>query len=376
MDITVKYKKGRADLIFGKDPAKRVYFQCAHPDHRAPVVWDFAAFAAQVIAQNFETDVTLHAAVTQTATQNCGYLSEFHRMARNEDTAYRVRPTTIVPDQPATGDIKALCLSTGIDSTYALVSKQAEIEFTHAMVVHGADYRPSHKVGFQTLLNRVTAMSDIAGLKPVVVKTNLRRIGFDWRMHHIGQLAACMHFLGPQFSDVAFAADKTIAQDLIRFPWGNNFAIGTHVGSGTNTTHYIGKDTTRYHKVKAIQKDARFLNHIGVCAAQKEQGGNCGVCSKCVMTRVAFECGGMPCPPIFKAMPDLAKQITALSKQRSVVKSRGAPIRAGEMLPYITDPELRAAVIAFRDASLQTQRPYAIANLFYALRKRLGMVRD
>ncbi|MFT4962375.1 MAG: hypothetical protein ACI92Z_003472 [Paracoccaceae bacterium] len=58
------------------------------------------------------------------------------------------------------------------------------------MVVHGADYRLGKKNGFDGLYARGKTICEKADLEPIVVKTNLRDIGFNWGMHHIAQLAA------------------------------------------------------------------------------------------------------------------------------------------------------------------------------------------
>lgn len=285
--------------------------------------------------------------MTQRALDNCRALSEFSRTAFGREQAFEVHSETVIDAPLLKGSFASHCISTGIDSTYALIKGVQDVTFTHGLVVHGADYRLQHTTGFESLFSRVKALCAKAGLEPIVVKTDMRKIGFNWGMHHIAQLAACMHFLGPKFTDVAFAADNTINQDMKRFPWGNNFFIGSHTSGGQTRAHYVGYEADRYAKIKAIQNDGRYLDELGVCFLDKELGGNCGKCPKCVMTRIAFECEGDTGPAIFREHPPLAEFIDNIKVGSDKSAARGIAVRSNELIPHVTDPDVRAALKRF-----------------------------
>lgn len=185
IDVFVQYEAGRATLEFIVNKKEwSVFFECQHRDHAEPAVYDFAAFACVIVADRFSEDVKLHAPVTQVALNNCRELANFLRITRGVHKSYEVHCDEIVCPEPASGQFKSLCISTGVDSTYVLVTEKENHQFTHGLVVHGADYPVTETEGFNALLGRVEKMCGKAGLEPIVVATNLRQIKYDWGMLH------------------------------------------------------------------------------------------------------------------------------------------------------------------------------------------------
>ena len=357
IDVFVKYEEGCASIHFTAGKEWVVFFKCDHPDHTAPIVYDFAAFACVAIADRFRQNVKLHAPVTQKALENCRKLTAFYmRMGPGEDT-FEVTSDEIVTEQVPQGHLSSLCVSTGVDSTYVLITEKERLKFTHGLVVHGADYFIEQTDGFNALLKRVKIMCGKAGLEPIVVTTNFREIGLDWEKLHVVQLAACMHFLGPKFSDVTYAADYSIAEDMLRpAPAANNYFIGSCLSGGQVQAHYAGHAVSRYEKVKALQDNGIFIEDIGVCYSNSTLGWNCGSCWKCIYTRIAMENNGDKCPNIFHTMPDIVSRIDTVKIGKSKPTRIGMQQRATELISYVSDPAIKEALIRLRKRAVKPAR--------------------
>ncbi|WP_039017051.1 hypothetical protein [Halocynthiibacter namhaensis] len=196
-----------------------------------------------------------------------------------------------------------------------------------------------------------------AGLEPIVVATNLKEIGFDWEKLHIAQLAACMHFLGPKFSDVTYSADYSLAEDILRpTAWGNNYYVGTCISGGQVQAHYAGHEVSRYEKVKSIQKNGAFLDDIGVCYLDSTFGWNCGDCWKCIQTRIAMENDGDKVPNIFRKKPEIVSNIDATKIGKSTPAAIGMQQRTTELISYVDDPAIKEALIRLRKRAAKPAR--------------------
>ena len=350
IDVYVKYEEGRATLNFtAKKKEWALFFECDHPDHIAPVVYDFAAFACLTIADRFKQNVKLHAPVTPEALENCRALASFYMRMGPNDEIFEVTSDEIVTEYPSQGHLSSLCVSTGVDSTYALITEKERLKFTHGLVVHGADYAIDQIDGFNALLKRVQTMCGEAALEPIVVATNLREIGFNWEKLHVALLAACMHFLGPKFSNVTYSADNSIAEDMLRPKvWGNNYFVGTHISGGQTNAHYVGYEVSRYAKVKTIQRNGTFLDNIGVCYSNSTSGWNCGSCWKCIHTRIAMGNNGDKIPNIFHAMPDIVTSLDVIKIGKGKPAAIGIQLRLNEIISYVSNPAIKEAVIRLR----------------------------
>ncbi len=133
------------------------------------------------------------------------------------------------------------------------------------------------------------AIAADAGRRAVILRTSIRRHPLirrlDWDREHGSVLAAAGH-----------ALTGTIGSLLIPASWGTHWTAGwgSHWDSdplwSSDRLRVIHDDASleRWDKVPSLADDPLFFEHLRVCWENRVPEGNCGVCEKCVRTRVVF----------------------------------------------------------------------------------------
>jgi hypothetical protein len=108
----------------------------------------------------------------------------------------------VIEDRPSARTESIICLSGGVDSTFASMIRQDD--FKYATFVRGADYPLSATEILDGLADRVRRTSEELGLTPIIVDSNLKDYVSDYGLQHTGILAACLYFTRSKFESAGW----------------------------------------------------------------------------------------------------------------------------------------------------------------------------
>lgn len=213
--------------------------------------------------------------------------------------------------------------SGGVDSTYSLLKRSHENKTQDLLTVHGMDYKFNNDDRFQKFLSKTNIFANHVSNKRIIVRTDAydlyQKYNCNPKSGHITHIFALAGsaFLHAGYSKYLIAADYTLAQQFIVSPWGSNSATNPLFRSNVRKLITLDDDIRRSEKLPLITKDDAALASITFCVDKRSRPENCGVCSKCIRTKVMFQakCGFVPL--IFKdlSIPDNWFKLMNLRKQ-------------------------------------------------------------
>jgi hypothetical protein len=193
-----------------------------------------------------------------------------------------------------------VAFSSGIDSTFTLSrhahkdAGRAVRDVRTAVMVHGIDMPLEAGQGFETLAQSGAAICRELGVDLVTVKTNWRGLVKNWEMTFGAGLAAVLQQFS-QLHDVALIATEESYQNC--FPvWGNSFWTDRFFSSSRMKIESDGGAFDRIDRTRYIGRRRSLIPHLRVCWAGPRTGENCGVCPKCILTKLNFVAAGVPPP--------------------------------------------------------------------------------
>lgn len=261
---------------------------------RGAEIADFALYGLAAIGMSHGVEIDFDAPVTESALAHVNELGEMWELWSTR-LPRRIHPlrlhvSNVVTNPSASGSGSGLlCMSGGVDSTYAGITASKRLNLTAGMLIAGADYPSEDDPRFLALSARVGRLSERIGLDLFTVATDIQRLKIEYRMFHPLLLAMCLHYASDRFSRGAFASDFCGAQEFHVHPWGNNSLVAAKLGSERFPVFHVGADVRRTEKVRAIaQHENGLIPHLSVCSADISSSGNCGVCAKCVRTKLSL----------------------------------------------------------------------------------------
>lgn len=191
------------------------------------------------------------------------------------------------PEQPA-----ALMYSGGVDANFALVAhKEALLGHRQrlidtAVLVHGFDIPLQDATWFETAFRHALPVLQQFDCQLLRVRTNWREVDVNWEMSHGFGIATVLHQLDGRHGSGFWAADEPYHKEVI--PWGNNSISNPLLSAGAHPLRAIGAGYTRSQKIGVIARHDVIRQHLRVCWRQPRNHLNCGICEKCVRTRLAL----------------------------------------------------------------------------------------
>jgi hypothetical protein len=170
------------------------------------------------------------------------------------------------------------------------------------LMVHGFDIPLEQPPVFESAWNRSRKMLDAFGLKTYRMRTNLRSLdtlpGCFWdRNAHGIWLAAALSCYEPWFGHILIPS--TYPYPKLILPWGTNPVTDYLFSSAATTFWHDGAAYSKLTKMQAIAHLPVVQQHLRVCWEGAQLDRNCGVCFKCLATRICFELSGQEQPEAF-----------------------------------------------------------------------------
>jgi hypothetical protein len=192
---------------------------------------------------------------------------------------------------PAARPGAAAFFSGGADSLYTLLERKDEI--AHAVHIRGFDYRRENLELATEIDGRNRAFLEARGKAFTIVESNLRdlydAVGVHVHLWHGSHLASVALALG--FERMFVPASFTWVELL---PWGSHPVTDPLWGNGAVRLVHHGLEAGRLQKLKRIARDPGALSLLRVCPGFRDY--SCGVCEKCLRTRVALRLAGVTSP--------------------------------------------------------------------------------
>lgn len=251
----------------------------------------------------------VHGRVTETTLYN---LDEFVRAwAQWRPQLYRY--FEILPDEVVTHTSAPLrraisTFSGGVDANFTLVRNKMRIgqgghDIKSVLMIHGFDVDYDNNAAFRQLVERVRPTLDEFGVDLKIIKTSSKLLDQDWEDSFGAQLSGCLH----QFSgayDTALIASSEPYTALV-YPLGSTPITDRLFSGGFMNIVHDGAQFTRTAKVEYLANFPSVVDRLKVCWEGSAQHENCGVCEKCVRTRLNFMAVGKRDPGCFADPFDL-----------------------------------------------------------------------
>lgn len=177
--------------------------------------------------------------------------------------------------------------SGGVDGQYTERTRHTEL--THLIYIGGFDFDMPPDL-LEASLQRVARQAERTGKELVPVETNFfsynERHGIDRRLSHGSCLASVALLLG--FPRCYIPSSNTYSH---LHPWGTHPLTDAHWSTEYTTIVHDDMAATRTGKIAAIARTPELLEELTVCWNRPER--NCGVCAKCMRTRVTLQLLGV-----------------------------------------------------------------------------------
>ncbi|WP_179274878.1 hypothetical protein [Rhodococcus sp. 05-2255-1e] len=183
--------------------------------------------------------------------------------------------------------------SGGVDSFYSAITESDRI--THLIFVHGFDI----SAGNEELAGRALASARDAAAelgKPLIeVKTTLRsafgdRLPLDWGYDLHGAALAHVGLALSQHVSTVMIPSSNSRWDLL--PWGSHPDLDPLWSSSSVTFDHHELEVDRLGKLRRIGLDETAMKHLRVCWENRDGRFNCGVCFKCIRTKIGLAAAG------------------------------------------------------------------------------------
>jgi exopolysaccharide biosynthesis predicted pyruvyltransferase EpsI len=317
--LTIKKK------ISGRESVRVIDF---HHDSKVsePIVLDGYVLSVFFDAMSSGSKIDVKGKLSDQAIRNFSALGEawknmnpnlYKPVEISADHVIHFDPKTSSPWEQTTGkDGAILTFSGGLDSHFTaarhsgahhitdrptgigFLSTVQSYNIAQAVMVHGFDVRYENSKDFTDLRKNSETNLNRMNLPLVTVRTNIRvNETDDWEHSFGAKVSSVLHQFSNRFKYGLIASGSPYSRPLVS--WGSQPSID-HLYSGS-FMHIVhdGAGFSRSEKALLISKIPELLPGIKVCWEGEEQGKNCGMCEKCIRTRLNFLSVGLPNPPCF-----------------------------------------------------------------------------
>jgi hypothetical protein len=204
-----------------------------------------------------------------------------------------------------TGPRRAMCcLSGGVDGLHMLMRNRQAYRpgepayIREALFIHGFDIgkraRDPENERFQMALRRLQPLAAEAGVRIIPCRTNLRHLptkpDFWTHRHNVAALASVGHAAAKGSRFLFIAGAYHLANPV---PMGSHPAVDGLFSSQHVAVIHEGARFSRVDKVRDLASWPTALSTLRVCAANVGDKANCGVCEKCLGSRLELLASGI-----------------------------------------------------------------------------------
>jgi hypothetical protein len=257
-------------------------------------------------------DIRLRGPATSAGLRN---LNEFQdAWARWLPAVYRpivIEAETVVSRAQPVTERAIAAFSGGVDSSFTLLRNALRrnagtYPVDTVLLVHGFDISRSNPGALHELMERTEELRHLCGVQLRIVRTNSKELRLQpWEYCFGAELAACLHLFSAEFSHALVGSSEPY--DALVLPWGSNPVTDHLLSGGRVAIVHDGAGFSRTDKIAFLSGFPAALKSLKVCWQGSQQGRNCGLCEKCMRTRLNFLAVGIANPPCFDGPLDLRR---------------------------------------------------------------------
>jgi hypothetical protein len=251
-------------------------------------------------AMGTNQDIHVDGRMTRSALLNLATFQEaWCRWKPDVYKTIKIEPLSISDDPPRAKAQSIAAFSGGADAIFTVLRHAGDqFALNSVLLVHGFDVPSDRADQFDQLLERERPLLDQLNLRPRVVRTNLAELRLqDWLDSFLAQLSCCLHNYSHEFRFGLTGGGEPY--DALVLPWGQN-PCTDHLLSGDDfAIVHDGAAFSRTEKIALIARDPVATRAIKVCWEAADLATNCGICEKCVRTRLNFKAVGIDNPSCF-----------------------------------------------------------------------------
>jgi hypothetical protein len=277
-----------------------IYFDFVGESFPEPFVLDGFVNAVVFYAMGSGQDIRVDGRMTRSALLNLATFQEaWCRWRPGVYKPVRIEPHSLVDDPPRAPPKSIAAFSGGADAIFTALRHAGDpYALDSVLLVHGFDVPTERPDQFGKLVERMRPFLEHLQLRPRIVRTNIAELRFqDWLDSFLAQLSCCLHSFSHEFRFGLTGGGEPY--DALVLPWGQNPCTDYLLsGDGFSIVH-DGAAFSRTEKIAAIARDPVATRAIKVCWEAADLSTNCGVCEKCVRTRLNFKAVGIDNPSCF-----------------------------------------------------------------------------
>jgi len=289
-----------------------IYFDFLGESFPEPYVLDGFVNAVIFHAMGSRQDILVDGPMSRSALLNLATFQE--AWCRWKPAVYkpiRIEPRSIVDDPPRPRPRSIAAFSGGADAIFtALRHADDQYALESVMLVHGFDVPTDRADQYSRLLERVQPLLQRLNLRPRVVRTNIAELRLqDWLDSFLAQISCCLHNYSHEFRFGLTGGGEPY--DALVLPWGQNPCTDYLLSGDDFSIVHDGAGFSRTEKIAVIARDPLATRALKVCWESADLSTNCGVCEKCVRTRLNFKAVGIDQPTCFAGdiTPDQIRRI-------------------------------------------------------------------
>jgi hypothetical protein len=292
--------------------AIEIYFDFVGESFPEPFVLDGFVNAVIFHAMGSNQDIHVDGRMSRSALLNLAAFQEaWCRWKPDVYKPVRIEPLSIIDDPPRARPRSIAAFSAGADAIFtALRHAGDEFALDSVMLVHGFDVPTERADQFSKLLERAQPLLQRLKLRPRIVRTNLAELRLqEWLDSFLAQISCCLHNYSHEFRFGLAGGGQPY--DALVLPWGQNPCTDYLLsGEGFSIVH-DGAGFSRTEKIAVIAQDPVATSVMKVCWEAADLSTNCGICEKCVRTRLNFKAVGVDRPSCFagEITPDEIRRI-------------------------------------------------------------------
>lgn len=223
----------------------------------------------------------------------------------------RYRPVEISADAEVTpeprGGHAISAFSGGLDSAYTVrrhalgAVGRRSLQLRAGVMILGFDIRLDQEDFFHRAAEGSRIMLESLDMELWKVRTNFRKFRANWFHAHGSGLAAVLHCFAGGCSKALVASSAYHSGHGRSRPPSDN-PVGSHVltdplfSSPLMEIIHDGAETGRAAKPVMIADWPEGMERLRVCWETATPDSNCGTCTKCIITKLAFLANGLPVP--------------------------------------------------------------------------------
>ncbi|OQA29870.1 MAG: hypothetical protein BWY57_03172 [Betaproteobacteria bacterium ADurb.Bin341] len=204
---------------------------------------------------------------------------------------------------------QTLCFySGGIDSTYTILKRVMSGKSQDLLTVLGMDYKAHDKTRFSDLIEKTSAFAKYASSTRILVEADVYAIYKPFKLNdkyhhvtHIFALAGVGFLHSRDYKSIVIAADRRLDQQFARGYYGSNSATNFLFDDGLTRLVTDSDNVTRTEKMPSLKQSPVSLQALTFCSDKRSRPLNCGVCSKCMRTKLMFVASTGAIPPLFQS---------------------------------------------------------------------------